>query len=171
MLIHMKCFIPKKDSLEEINRMTMTIRENRKEIRAIQAAITEDDSDEYYHLDDYNYDIAKAEAARDDVKKRRESALANFDMVTQKVIEDEIRMGYDDQLTQIELAIETRRGDLEIAENRVRRLSARAIDEYAGMLGKENLTSERIAGIEKTARERGLTSVTEAVNAYMGNGL
>lgn len=169
LLIHMKVCIPKKDILEEINQRAVIIKQNKKEIKGIQVAIMSDESEEYYHLDDYNYEIAKCEAVRDEILRKREERLNDFDMVTKKVISDEIRMGYDEELTETDIELEKRKGDLELAENRVRQISAKAMEEYAPRLGQENLTVEKLAEIKALVEEKHLTSLAEAVNMYNGH--
>ena len=169
MIVHMTVCIPKKDILEEINARAMSIKENRKEIKNIQSAIMTDENEEYYHLDDFNYDIAKAEAYRDEVTRKRDEALENFDNVTAGIISDEIKMGYDEELEKTEENLSERKEVLAKAEKYVKSLNAKALQEYAPRLGEENLTSDRIEGIMKVAEDKHPSSLAEAVNMYNGH--
>lgn len=159
------------DTLRQAARLRQQIEQNEKKIRVIAAGIKKDSSEEYYNLEDYNYDIAKAETEVEEIGKKKQEALQTFEAVTRKVIEDEIREGSQKRIDDLKANLEKTERELADAEEEVRTMGIHVTDEYAGLLGKENLQKENLDAIRRLLENKEASSITEAVSVYRNNKL
>jgi len=142
---------------------------NAADIKKIARAINSDEGEEYYDLEDFNYDIAKAEAMVEEISKRKDDALEQFDTVTARVIEDEIREGSRKKITDLKKELAKVSAQCAEADEVIREKTVRVTDRYAGMIGKENLSVDSINGVIKVLKSGDAVTITEAVAIYTTN--
>ncbi|MCR5744068.1 MAG: hypothetical protein K6F92_10180 [Lachnospiraceae bacterium] len=144
---------------------------NAADIKKIARAINSDEGEEYYDLEDFNYDIAKAEAMVEEISKKKDDALEQFDTVTARVIEDEIREGSRKKISDLKRELAKVSSECAEMDEVIREMTVKLTDRYAGMIGKENLSVDSINGVIKVLKNGEAVTITEAVSIYTTNKL
>ena len=126
------------------NKYNEDITANRKRIAEIRMSIKKDGSDEVYDLAEYDDRIKGAEVAYSDALKNKETALDEFDNVTQKEIEDEVK---GKSATEREALLKLREEiseRLKEAEGKQREVAQKLNAEYALFMNREHMKKETV---------------------------
>lgn len=142
------------------------IRSNKKKVKVITHAIHKDKDDTSYNLGSYNYDIAKVEVDIEAIGRKKQEALSKFELVTKKVITDEIVDANKDRIDEIKEQLREIREQLEESETKIAQMSMHIASHYEGYLGKELLQKDRIDAIIHILHEEDVDSITEAISIY-----
>ena len=110
--------------------------------------------------------IAKVEVDIETKKKKKQEALSKFELVTKKVITDEIVDANKDRIDEIKEQLREIREQLEESETKIAQMSMHIASHYEGYLGKELLQKDRIDAIIHILHEEDVDSITEAISIY-----
>lgn len=152
--------------LKEIVAIRGYIRSNKKKVKVITHAIQKDKDETNYNLGSYNYDIAKVEVDIESIAKKKQEALSKFEVVTKKVITDEIRDVNEERVGTIKEQLEEVKSHLEEVEEKVAQMSMYMASHYEGYLGKELLSKDRIDAIIHILQNENVDTITEAISIY-----
>ena len=136
--------IYKWDVIQRVRKYNEDITANRKRIAEIRMSIKKDGSDEVYDLAEYDDRIKGAEVAYSDALKNKETALDEFDNVTQKEIEDEVK---GKSATEREALLKLREEiseRLKEAEGKQREVAQKLNAEYALFMNREHMKKETV---------------------------
>lgn len=142
---------------------------NNRNIKHIARSITKDEGEEYYELDSYNYDIAKAEAMVEDAASRKAEALESFDTVNVRVIEDELREERREKLEELTRELQVTLRECQISESQIKEATDLINDRYAKRIGPDNLNAANLTAMIKVMKNGEAVTITEASNICRTN--
>ncbi len=155
--------IYKWDVIQRVRKYNEDIKANRKRIAEIRMSIKKDGSDEVYDLAEYDDRIKESEVAYSDALKDKETALNEFDNITQKEIEDEVK---SKSATEREALIKLREEiseKLKEAEGKQREVAQKINTEYAPFMNKENMKKETVVELIGILEAGKATNISGAV--------
>ncbi|MBE5949876.1 MAG: hypothetical protein E7261_12790 [Lachnospiraceae bacterium] len=155
--------IYKWDVIQRVRKYNNDIRMNRKQIAGIRKSIKKDGSDEVYDLTEEDGRIKEAEADYAEALKDKEKALDEFDIVTQKEIESDVKSKSGTEREALLKLREEIGEKLKTAEGRQREINQRLTTEYAPFMNREHMKKESVVeliGILETGKA---TNIAEAV--------
>lgn len=142
------------------------ISSNKKKIRVITRAIHRDDSEDPYHLDSYNYEIARLEAELEEVATRKQENLNTFEAVTKRVIADEIMESNKDRILKIQEEYRQLHQKLQEADKALRDSTMQVTGTYESYLGRDFLDVERVESLIQILESGKAANITEAIAVY-----
>jgi len=155
--------IYKWDVIQRVRKYNCDISTNCRQIAAIRKSIKKDGSDEVYDLSEEDGRIKNAEADYSVAIKDKEKAIEEFDTVTQKEIEDDVK---SKSATEREALIRLREeisGKLKAAEGKQREISQKITTEYAPFINRENMKKETVVELIGILESGKATSISGAV--------
>lgn len=138
----------------------------RKKIRIVENIIRKDKDDTHYNLESHNYEIASKEAELESLAKKKQEALKNFDLVTTRVIKDEIEESNRERLTAMQEELFTKGRELQETKSVLSETQGRISENYEGYLGKEFLDTAKIDALLEILRSGQVQTLTEAMTEY-----
>lgn len=142
------------------------ISSNKKKIRVITRAIRRDSSEDPYHLDSYNYEIARLEAELEDVAARKQENLNTFEAVTKKVIADEIMENNKERILKIQEEYRGLHQELLAADKALRESTMQVTGTYESYLGKDFMDVNRVESLIQIVESGKAANITEAIAVY-----
>ena len=140
------------------------IRKNKSKINRIKRSIKKDKDEEQYGLHEYDEDIKEIEDAIEDIVRKKNDALADFEQTTKADICDEITNRDKPKIDDIKKRISEISIKLKELEQNQKDMSINLSTNYGAYLGEENMTIERITLLSQLINEGQATNIGEAVN-------
>ena len=153
-------------TLKEGRKIRDVIVNNRRRIRTITRSIEKDQDDQAYQLEDYDQRLELLTDELQDIERRKESALRQFDNVTEKKIAEEIQANSQAQIDELNEGIAQAEEMCEQRQALIKSLNLKITDEYMPYLGKEFLEPTALDGLAKLIMSGEAANLTEAKTLY-----
>lgn len=154
-------------ALKDGRKIRDMIAKNRKRIRTITRSIEKDRDEGVYQLEDYDQRLDQLSEELQDIERRKEAALRQFDGVTVKEIKQEIEGNSRSQVESLNEGIAVARAECEQRQALIQSLNLKLTDEYVPYLGKEFLEPEALSGLEQLIADGEAANLTEAKTLYI----
>ena len=139
------------------------IRQTGKEITRVTKGILRDKDDSYYHLSEYDAEIAKQTEQKNDLILKRTEALGVFDNETAATLKREIDDRYAEKLTESSEAYEQAASSVKLLSDQVASEEQRITGDYTQYIGKENMSHEKIERMIALIEDGTAAGVQDAV--------
>lgn len=140
------------------------IRKNEGKINRIKKSIKKDKDEEQYGLQEYDEDILEIEEDINDIVKKKNEALADFEKTTKADICEEITNRDMPKIEKIKKNISEISIKLKELEQKQKDMSINLSTNFGAYLGEENMTVERIGYLTQLINDGQASNVGEAVN-------
>lgn len=139
---------------------------NRRRIRTIIRSIEKDQDEQLYALEDYDQRLDLLNDELQDIERRKEAALRQFDNVTEHKIAEEIQENSQEQIDTLNAGIHAANEACEQRQALIQSLNLQLTDEYVPYLGKEFMDSTVLSALEKLIKSGEAANLTEAKSLY-----
>ncbi len=156
--------IQKKDVFADTKVQRITILKNTAKIRRIVKSIKKDNDEERYDLNGYDKDIKELEEHINDIVKRKNEAISDFEKTTKQDIEDEITKRDIGRIDKIKSELTELSIKLKELEERQKDVTLSISTNYAAYLGEENLAAERIEKMLVLLDDGKAVTISDAIN-------
>ena len=151
------------DVIQRVRKYNEDIKDNCKQISAIRKSIKKDGSDDNYDLTEDDDRIREAEVVYTGAIKDKECALNEFDTVTRKEIESEVKSKSGTEREALFKLREEISQKLKDAEGKQREVAQKINTEYAPFMNKENMKKETVVELIGILESGKATSISSAV--------
>ena len=145
------------------------IRKNKGKINRIKKKIKKDKDEDRYGLHEYDEDIKELEDTIEDIVKRKNDVLADFEKTTKADIRDEITDRDMPKIEKIKKQIAEASMKLKELEQKQKDMSINLSTNYGVYLGEENMTVDKINMLIGLILNGQASNVGEAVNLSKTN--
>lgn len=154
-------------TLKEGRKIRDMISNNRRRIRTITRSIEKDQDDQFYQLEDYDQRLEQLTGELQDIERRKEAALRQFDNVTEKQIAEEIQGNSQAQINELNEGIAQAEEACEERQSLIQSLNLQLTDEYVPYLGKEFMEPAALDALKKLIESGDAANLTEAKVLYI----
>lgn len=147
----------------EIKSLRTRIKENRKEMARIARRIRRDKDESEYHLDRFDDEMNDITQEIRNVLEEKKEALIEFETSTKKVLEEDIREKYREELEELKAYLETTREEHRTSTARAKELKLMIAKKYEPYLGKGNLSLDVIDQLEVRLDSGAAKTIGEAL--------
>ena len=141
------------DTIKEIMDIRKEIRENKKQIKNITDDINKNTDESNYDYSRYNKEIEQGSNDLKILGDKRDAALENFNNVVEAEIVEGIEKEAEKDINEAKNNLEKAKASIEKEEQVLSEIKQKIEDEYRNILGKENLTLEKIDKMIDIANE------------------
>lgn len=153
-----------RDTFSDMIVKRRAIRKNQGKINRIKKSIKKDKDEERYGLGEYDEDIQEIEDAINDIVRKKNEALADFEKTTKADICEEITNRDMPKIDKIKKNISEISIKLKELEQKQKDMSINLSTNFGAYLGEENMTVERIALLTQLINDGQAANIGEAVN-------
>ena len=158
-----------KEAYEDMLVKRSAIRKNNGKINRIKKKIKKDKDEDRYGLHEYDEDIRELEDTIEDIVKRKNDVLAEFEKTTKSDICEEITNRDMPKIEKIKKQIAETSMKLKELEQKQKDMSISLSSNYGVYLGEENMTVDRINALIGLILNGQASNVGEAVNLSKTN--
>ncbi len=141
------------------------IRKNTSKINRIKKSIKKDKDEDQYGLHEYDEDIEEIEEAIDDIVRKKNEVLADFEKTTKNDICEEITKRDMPKIDDIKKKISETSIKLKELEQKQKDMSINLSTNFGPYLGEENMTVDRINALISLIENGEASNIGDAVNA------
>ncbi len=156
--------IQKKDVFADTKVQRITILKNSAKIRRIVKSIKKDNDEERYDLKKYDVDITEIEEHINDIVKRKNEAISEFERTTKQDIEDEITKRDIGRIDKIKSDLAELNIKLKELEEKQKDVTIAISTNYSAYLGEENLSAEKIEKMLVLLDDGKAATISDAIN-------
>lgn len=142
-LIYSATVAKKQDAVAQCRRIVDRIKSDEKIIRQITKNIKGDKDDSSYNLGNYDEEISRHTAIRDDISNKRQQALSEFDNRTAETIKNDIDRRYAGELSETQNCFNQLSDELKAVTDRIT-AEEMEISRYTQYVGAKNLNHENL---------------------------
>ena len=153
-----------REAYEDMIPKRSAIRKNKAKINRIKKKIKKDKDEDKYGLHEYDEDIKELEDTIEDIVKRKNDVLAEFEKTTKADICEEITNRDMPKIDKIKSKINETSMKLKELEQKQKDMSINLSSNYGVYLGEENMTVDRINMLAGYILNGQVSNVGEAVN-------
>ena len=158
-----------REAYEDMLVKRSAIRKNNGKINRIKRKIKKDKDEDRYGLHEYDEDIKELEETIEDIVKRKNDVLAEFEKTTKADICEEITNRDMPKIEKIKNQISETSLKLKELEQKQKDMSINLSSNYGVYLGEENMTVDRINSLIGLILNGQASNVGEAVNLSKTN--
>lgn len=156
--------------LKEIHVLREQIRGNLKEQKKMKKAILRDKDESPYELNNFDEAIENLNVELNAVEKEKADALTTFDQQTKEIISNEIRGRHEEEIRLLKTGLSTMVEDKKNVEEKIKKISLYLANNYEVYIGKEMMTLDKLDRLATIMKERELSTISEGLAAYTGEG-
>lgn len=134
-----------------------------REQNQIRRSIRKDKDESSYNLDSYEKEIEHYQSTLAQLAEKKKEALVQFDEQTMQEIKATITNSHADELSALKDEYQTTYEDNKANLARLNYLKSIIATEYESVLGKENLTLEKLNQIEQALKLNHASTISEAI--------
>lgn len=153
-----------REAYEDMLVKRSAIRKNKGKINRIKKKIKKDKDEDRYGLHEYDEDIKELEDTIEDIVRRKNDVLADFEKTTKADICEEITNRDMPKIEKIKKQISETTIKLKELEQKQKDMSINLSSNYGVYLGEENMTVDRINMLASYILNGQVSNVGEAVN-------
>lgn len=156
--------VRKREAFDDMKTKRSEIRKNVGKIKRIKKSIKKDKDEEQYGLHEYDEDIKEIEDVIEDIVKRKNEALADFEKTTKADIGEEITNRDMPKIDSIKKNVSEISIKLKELEQSQKDMSISLSTNYGAYIGEENMTIEGLTLLEQLMTQGLAANIGEAVN-------
>lgn len=153
-----------KDVFLETKVQRININKNETKINRIKRSIKKDKDDDRYNLKHYDEDIKELEDHINDIVKRKNATLSDFEKTTKLGIEEEITKRDIDKINALKKQLAETNLKLKELEEKQKDITLSISTNYAAYIGEENMNIDRIEKMIVLLGEGKAETIGDAIN-------
>ena len=161
-----KFVIKNTGTLEEVNELRSTIRNNNKSKQAISNRIKKSQDEALYHLEEYDNEINRLQGQMEETVNQRQAALDLFESDVRHQITAEVTAEKEEATQAVEQRLEDARKAQMTLDNEIEAMETTIREEYEPLFGKDLLHRSKLDSLSQFCEEHADLSVEEAVGQY-----
>ena len=168
-LIYIKVKTRHLDALREGRNIRNAISKDEKQIRDITKSIKKDDDESIYGLGEYDAKLSELSAKSEAISAEKKAALDQFDTETVQAITDDINGRRLGKLNEMKSEAEDLGQKIEATEEQQKNLALEISNKYGVFIGDDLCRTEVMDELLEIMNERGVVTVSEALEIYKSN--
>ncbi len=157
---------PNKETLLGLRIQHNKVLTNKGRIKRIKKEIMKDKDDGHYNLEPYDKDINDIQERIDEIVRRKNNALTEFERTTKPAITEEITNRDIDRIDAIKADANNVSIHLKELEDRQKDIALSISSNYGAYLGNEFLEQDKIAALIKIMEEKRADNIGQAIAVF-----
>lgn len=166
MVIHKKVKVKHETALKEVRIIRTNLMRVAKSIQKISHSIKKDQDESGYGLEKFDEEIEALENQMSKIAEEKKEALNLFENKTKKVVIDEIKSQYTQELDQLKVKYNQAYEECKNAGEKVNSFVLEISRKYETYVGKEVMNLSMIDSLIEIIQDKNASNISEALNFY-----